>query len=86
MKWIDPPEKNAAAISLEKFSWETADQFCANSVLKAEISTAALMSLNFLQVFEVSFAAQVANARSMDCGGRTSSVRDFTYNLSRVTN
>ncbi|MBP7790313.1 MAG: hypothetical protein KA024_00610 [Zoogloea sp.] len=35
MLWIAPPEKDAASTSREKRLWDAADQFRANSSLKA---------------------------------------------------
>jgi type I restriction enzyme M protein len=36
MHWIAPTEKDAASTSLEKRLWDAADQFRANSGLKAQ--------------------------------------------------
>ena len=36
MQWIAPTEKDTAATSLEKRLWDAADQFRANSGLKAQ--------------------------------------------------
>lgn len=36
MLWIAPSEKDAASTSLEKRLWDAADQFRANSGLKAQ--------------------------------------------------
>ncbi|MGE3542082.1 MAG: hypothetical protein AB7N91_32280 [Candidatus Tectimicrobiota bacterium] len=39
MRWIAPPEKDTATVTLEKRLWDAADQFRANSGLKAHIQT-----------------------------------------------
>jgi type I restriction enzyme M protein len=36
MRWIAPSEKDAASATLEKRLWDAADQFRANSGLKAQ--------------------------------------------------
>ena len=36
MQWISPSENDAASTSLKKCLWDAADQFRANSVLKAQ--------------------------------------------------
>ena len=58
MKWIAPSEKDAATISLEKRLWDAADQFRANSGLKAQEYSGPILGLIFLRFAEVRFAAQ----------------------------
>lgn len=58
MHWIAPTEKNAASASLEKRLWDAADQFRANSGLKAQEYSGPILGLIFLRFAEVRFAAQ----------------------------
>ena len=55
MQWIAPSEKDAAASSLEKRLWDAADQFCANSGLKAQEYSGPTLGLIFLRFAEVRF-------------------------------
>lgn len=58
MKWIDPAAKDDATTTLEKRLWEAADQFRANSGLKAQEYSAPVLGLIFLRFAEVRFSAQ----------------------------
>jgi type I restriction enzyme M protein len=58
MKWIAPSEKDAATATLEKRLWDAADQFRANSGLKAQEYSGPILGLIFLRFAEVRFAAQ----------------------------
>jgi type I restriction enzyme M protein len=58
MHWIAATEKNAAAATLEKRLWDAADQFRANSSLKAQEYSGPILGLIFLRFAEVRFAAQ----------------------------
>ncbi len=58
MLWIAPSEKDAAAATLEKQLWDAADQFRANSGLKAQEYSGPILGLIFLRFAEVRFAAQ----------------------------
>ena len=60
MIWVAPAEKDTASASLEKRLWEAADQFRANSNLKAQQYSGPLLGLIFLRFAEVSFSAQRA--------------------------
>ena len=53
MHWIATSEKDAASTSLEKRIWDAADQFRANSGLKAQEYSGPILGLIFLR-----FAAQ----------------------------
>lgn len=53
--WIAPPEKDGANRSLEKSLWEAADQFRANSSLKAQEYLGPILGLIFLRFAEVRF-------------------------------
>ena len=58
MIWIAPPEKDTANSSLEKRLWDAADQFRANSGLKAQEYPGPILGLIFLRFAEVRFALQ----------------------------
>ena len=58
MRWIAPTEKDAATASLEKRLWDAADQFRANSGLKAQEYSGPILGLIFLRFADVRFAAQ----------------------------
>jgi type I restriction enzyme M protein len=49
MHWTAPTEKNAAATSLENRLWAAADQFRANSGLKAQEYSGPILGLIFLR-------------------------------------
>jgi type I restriction enzyme M protein len=57
MRWIAPSEKDAAAATLEKRLWDAADQFRANSGLKAQEYSGPILGLIFLRFAEARFAA-----------------------------
>jgi type I restriction enzyme M protein len=71
MLWIAPSEKDAASTSLEKRLWDAADQFRANSGLKAQEYSGPLLGLIFLRFAEVRFAV----LRSKLAGASASSRR-----------
>ena len=56
MQWIAPSEKDAASSSLEKRLWDAADQFRANSGLKAQEYSGPILGLIFLRFAEARFA------------------------------
>jgi type I restriction enzyme M protein len=58
LHWIAPSQKDAAATTLEKRLWDAADQFRANSGLKAQEYSGPILGLIFLRFAEVRFAAQ----------------------------
>ncbi len=58
MLWIAPSEKDTAAVTLEKRLWDSADQFRANSGLKAQEYSGPILGLIFLRFAEVRFTAQ----------------------------
>ncbi|HNN98030.1 MAG TPA: class I SAM-dependent DNA methyltransferase [Pseudomonadota bacterium] len=60
MHWIAPSEKDTATATLEKRLWDAADQFRANSGLKAQEYSGPILGLIFLRFAEVRFAAQRA--------------------------
>ena len=57
MHWIAPTDNNNATASLEKSLWDAADQFRANSGLKAQEYSGPILGLIFLRFAEVRFAA-----------------------------
>ncbi len=58
MHWIAPTEKDTAFTSLERNLWDAADQFRANSGLKAQEYSGPILGLIFLRFAEVRFAAR----------------------------
>ena len=58
MHWIAPTEKDTATATLEKNLWDAADQFRANSGLKAQEYSGPILGLIFLRFAEVRFTAQ----------------------------
>jgi len=64
MLWIAPSEKDTATATLEKRLWDAADQFRANSGLKAQEYSAPVLGLIFLRFAEVRFAAKRAQLES----------------------
>jgi len=60
MHWIAPPEKDTATATLEKRLWDAADQFRANSGLKAQEYSGPILGLIFLRFAEVRFIARRA--------------------------
>ena len=79
MNWIAPSEKDAATDALEKRLWDAADQFRANSGLKAQEYSAPVLGLIFLRFAEVRFAA-----RRMALEGAVSSAPKSSRRGSRV--
>ncbi len=57
MQWISPSEKDTASTTLEKSLWDAADQFRANSGLKAQEYSGPILGLIFLRFAEARFAA-----------------------------
>ena len=58
MHWIAPAAKDTAIATLEKRLWDAADQFRANSGLKAQEYSGPILGLIFLRFAEVRFAIQ----------------------------
>jgi type I restriction-modification system DNA methylase subunit len=56
--------------SLEKRLWDAADQFRANSGLKAQEYSGPILGLIFLRFAEVRFAAQRASSKSASASSR----------------
>ncbi|MBK7955910.1 MAG: SAM-dependent DNA methyltransferase [Candidatus Accumulibacter sp.] len=79
MLWIAPSEKDAASTSLEKRLWDAADQFRANSGLKAQEYSGPILGLIFLRFAEVRFAVQRSKLE-----GASASSRAFSRRSSRL--
>lgn len=73
MHWIAPSEKDAASTSLEKRLWDAADQFRANSGLKAQEYSGPILGLIFLRFAEVRFASQRARLEKAGASSRRGS-------------
>ena len=73
MLWIAPSEKDAAFTSLEKRLWDAADQFRANSGLKAQEYSGPILGLIFLRFAEVRFANQRTKLEGASASSRRGS-------------
>ena len=73
MHWIAPSEKDTASATLEKRLWDAADQFRANSGLKAQEYSGPILGLIFLRFAEVRFAAQRAKLETAGASSRRGS-------------
>lgn len=76
MLWIAPSEKDAASTSLEKRLWDAADQFRANSGLKAQEYSGPILGLIFLRFAEVRFAIQRTKLEGASASSRRGSLVD----------
>ncbi len=76
MQWIAPSEKATAAATLEKRLWDTADQFRANSGLKAQEYSGPILGLIFLRFAEVRFAIQRTKLEGAGASSRRGSRMD----------
>jgi type I restriction enzyme M protein len=70
MNWIAPTEKDSASATLEKSLWDAADQFRANSGLKAQEYSGPILGLIFLRFAEVRFAKKRAELERPSTSGR----------------
>jgi type I restriction enzyme M protein len=73
MHWIAPSEKDTAAATLEKRLWDAADQFRANSGLKAQEYSGPILGLIFLRFAEVRFAIQRGKLDAVGASSRRGS-------------
>lgn len=73
MLWIAPSEKDNGNATLEKNLWGAADQFRANSGLKAQEYSGPILGLIFLRFVEVRFAAQRSKLESLNASSRRGS-------------
>jgi type I restriction enzyme M protein len=69
-RWIAPAEKDSAKSCLEKNLWDAADQFRANSGLKAQEYSGPILGLIFLRFAEVRFLARRAVLAEAEASGR----------------
>ena len=76
MQWIAPSEKDNASATLEKRLWDAADQFRANSGLKAQEYSGPILGLIFLRFAEVRFAKQRAKLEKASASSRRGSQVD----------
>jgi type I restriction enzyme M protein len=76
MRWIAPSEKDSASASLEKRLWDAADQFRANSGLKAKEYSGPILGLIFLRFAEVRFAHQRTKLEAAGTSSRRGSRLD----------
>jgi type I restriction enzyme M protein len=72
-RWIAPPEKDAAKSTLEKNLWDAADQFRANSGLKAQEYSGPILGLIFLRFAEVRFLVRRAVLAEAEASSRRGS-------------
>ena len=70
MHWVAATEKDAVTGTLEKSLWDAADQFRANSGLKAQEYSGPILGLIFLRFAEVRFAGQRAKLEKAGASGR----------------
>lgn len=73
MYWIAPSEKDTASTALEKRLWDAADQFRANSGLKAQEYSGPILGLIFLRFADARFAAQRAKLEKAGASSRRGS-------------
>ena len=73
MQWIAPSEKDAATTSLEKRLWDAADQFRANSGLKAQEYSGPILGLIFLRFAEARFVAKRIELEKAEASSRRGS-------------
>jgi type I restriction enzyme M protein len=70
MRWIAPTEKDTASAVLEKRLWDAADQFRANSGLKAGQYSTPVLGLIFLRFAEARFTQRRAQLEFPSLSGR----------------
>ncbi|MFO1418347.1 MAG: class I SAM-dependent DNA methyltransferase [Methylotetracoccus sp.] len=73
MHWIAPTEKDPLSATLEKRLWDAADQFRANSGLKAQEYSGPILGLIFLRFAEVRFAVQRTKLEGASASSRRGS-------------
>lgn len=73
MHWIAPSEKDTTSATLEKRLWDTADQFRANSGLKAQEYSGPILGLIFLRFAEVRFSIQRTKLEGASASSRRGS-------------
>lgn len=73
MQWIAPSEKDALTQTLEKRLWDSADQFRANSGLKAQEYSGPILGIIFLRFAEARFAKKRAELEKASASSRRGS-------------
>jgi type I restriction enzyme M protein len=73
MRWMAPSERDLVSASLEKRLWDAADQFRANSGLKAQEYSGPILGLIFLRFAEARFAAQRVKLEAAGASSRRGS-------------
>jgi type I restriction enzyme M protein len=73
MHWIASTEKDTATATLEKQLWNAADQFRANSGLKAQEYSGPILGLIFLRFAEVRFAIRRTQLEAANTSSRRAS-------------
>ena len=73
MHWIATPENDTDNAALEKNLWDAADQFRANSGLKAQEYSGPILGLIFLRFAEMRFAGQRAKLEKAGTSSRRGS-------------
>jgi type I restriction enzyme M protein len=73
MRWIAPTERDTTTATLEKRLWDAADQFRANSGLKAQEYSGPILGLIFLRFAEMRFSAQRARLQKAGTSSRRGS-------------
>lgn len=73
MQWIAPQEKDSSTAAFEKNLWDAADQFRANSGLKAQEYSSPILGLIFLRFAELRFSAQRRTLEKADISLRRGS-------------
>jgi type I restriction enzyme M protein len=73
LRWIATPDKDTATVALEKRLWDAADQFRANSGLKAQEYSGPILGLIFLRFAGVRFAARRAKLEKAAASSRRGS-------------
>jgi type I restriction enzyme M protein len=73
MLWVAPSEKDTATATLETRLWDAADQFRANSGLKAQEYSGPILGLIFLRFADVRFAKQRAKLEKAGSSSRRGS-------------
>ena len=75
MKWIAPTERDQASSTLEKRLWDAADQFRANSGLKAAEYSTPVLGLIFLRFADARFGAQLTKLSKLEAATAGASSR-----------
>jgi type I restriction enzyme M protein len=70
MQWIAPPERDSANSTLEKQLWDAADQFRANSGLKAGEYATPILGLIFLRFADSRFIARRKELENVSASSR----------------